>query len=401
MNQRNGMPAMLRRALMLWGVLLAWAAHGFAWGASSITAMATPNLMATSANTTLSITVNADPGPVTVTRVEYFNGTTSLGVTTVAPFSLVLTKPPAGQYAIVARATTDNLDSPVLVSNATPLTVSMPYSPMGQNVFYVHTDHLDTPRAIVSHFHTLVWKWDSDGFGSAPPNEKPVATPAFVFNLRFAGQYFDVESGLFYNYFRDYDSQTGRYIQSDPIGLAGGINTYGYVGANPISGTDSRGLLVDTTGAYAGASAAATATGTSVGVAAVGVGAAGAVGVGIGLGFNAAWDHFAGKPFGISVYDWVHPQSDPALQKEIEKTANQREAHRVCDEPPPPNMNPCELARWNLTKMLRCKAARGNLSDKWFGGPDQAHQSHITNNIDPAIERYRNAVDKLCKPGCN
>lgn len=51
--------------------------------------------------------------------------------------------------------------------------------------------------------------------------------------------------------------------------------------------------------------------------------------------------------------------------------------------------------------MLRCKQARNNLSNKWFGGPDQAHTDHIKNYIDPAIERYRKAVDKMCKPGCD
>jgi RHS repeat-associated protein len=65
----------------------------------------------------------------------------------------------------------------------------------------------------------------------------------FVFNLRIPGQYADADSELFYNYLRDFDRFTGRYIQSDPIGLAGGVNTYEYVGANPLSVKDPRGLF--------------------------------------------------------------------------------------------------------------------------------------------------------------
>ncbi|WP_459990769.1 RHS repeat-associated core domain-containing protein [Methylosoma difficile] len=71
---------------------------------------------------------------------------------------------------------------------------------------------------------------------------------AFTNNLRFPGQYYDKETGLHYNYFRDYDPNTGRYLESDPIGLAGGINTYGYVNGNPVNYIDLDGLQRGRTG---------------------------------------------------------------------------------------------------------------------------------------------------------
>jgi len=70
----------------------------------------------------------------------------------------------------------------------------------------------------------------------------PSEAGTFVFNQRFPGQYFDKETNLHYNMARDYDPAVGRYIQSDPIGLAGGINTYSYAQNNPLSITDPAGL---------------------------------------------------------------------------------------------------------------------------------------------------------------
>ena len=94
----------------------------------------------------------------------------------------------------------------------------------------IHTDHLDTPRRVTDQNTAPVWDWRSaDPFGATPPDETAGGS-AFVFNLRFPGQYFDKETGLAYNVFRDYDPGTGRYIESDPIGLeAGQFSTYGYV----------------------------------------------------------------------------------------------------------------------------------------------------------------------------
>ena len=112
------------------------------------------------------------------------------------------------------------------------------------NVYFVYTDHLDTPRLVTrSPDGKIVWRWDSaDPFGLLPPNDNPAGLGIFAFNLRMPGQYHDKNTNLFYNYFRDYDPQTGRYLQSDPIGLQGGINTYAYVRSDPLGKFDLFGL---------------------------------------------------------------------------------------------------------------------------------------------------------------
>jgi RHS repeat-associated protein len=74
--------------------------------------------------------------------------------------------------------------------------------------------------------------------------EKPAANDACASGKLFPGQYYDAETQLHYNYFRDYDPTTGRYIESDPIGLEGGLNTYVYALNNPVRFIDRKGLIV-------------------------------------------------------------------------------------------------------------------------------------------------------------
>ena len=102
---------------------------------------------------------------------------------------------------------------------------------------------LNTPRLIADDTQTTVWRWDNtEPFGAGACNPDPDGDNVeFEFNLRFPGQYFDRETNQHYNYFRDYDPAIGRYVQSDPIGLLGGLSTYLYGKGAPLRFTDPRG----------------------------------------------------------------------------------------------------------------------------------------------------------------
>jgi RHS repeat-associated protein len=116
-------------------------------------------------------------------------------------------------------------------------------APSTTQTMFIHADHLNTPRVVLNKAGQMRWSWLAEPFGNNSESNNPQGLGAFSFNLRMPGQYFDAESGLSYNWNRDYDAGVGRYTQSDPIGLRGGINTYAYAEGNPISNTDPTGLI--------------------------------------------------------------------------------------------------------------------------------------------------------------
>lgn len=103
---------------------------------------------------------------------------------------------------------------------------------------YIHTDHLGTPIVATGKDGSITWKAVTEAFGATGALPESV----IQINLRFPGQYFDSETETHYNFNRDYRSNLGRYIQSDPIGLRGGQNLFAYVGGNPLGLTDPTGL---------------------------------------------------------------------------------------------------------------------------------------------------------------
>jgi RHS repeat-associated protein len=135
----------------------------------------------------------------------------------------------------------------------------------GTKHYAIQSDHLNTPRRLIQSDGQVAWQWSYSAFGDEQPtvaknrfantslNQSFGSTtvPAVTFNLRYPGQYFDQESSLHYNYHRSYSATTGRYTQSDPIGLDGGWNRFSYVGQNPLSFTDPEGLM-GRSGGYGG-----------------------------------------------------------------------------------------------------------------------------------------------------
>ncbi len=122
------------------------------------------------------------------------------------------------------------------VYSTNPILTYKPNTSNGLDYHYYHNDHLFTPQRLTDSTGTLSWSANYSAFGKATITKETITN-----NLRFPGQYYDTDIKLAQNYYRDYSAELGRYVESDPIGLDGGVNTFGYVGQNPLLYYDEKG----------------------------------------------------------------------------------------------------------------------------------------------------------------
>ena len=189
---------------------------------------------------TITVTVLASDSDGAIAKVEFFDGGSLVGTATTSSgnstYSTTLNNLALGSHALTARATDDQGFS--TSSDAVQVSIT---SAVAQT-YYIHTDHLNTPRLITNQQATAVWKWDQqEPFGSTSPNDNPSVLGAFDFPLRFPGQYADRETNLHYNYYRDYDPGAGRYLEPEPLGLAGDTNLFRYARNNALRFIDPDG----------------------------------------------------------------------------------------------------------------------------------------------------------------
>jgi RHS repeat-associated protein len=250
---------------------------------------------------------------------------------------------------------------------STPIAVFTPNGSNAPNVYFIHVDHLNTPRIVVDSTNQTRWRWLAEPFGNTLPENDPNGLGAFTLNLRFPGQYFDSESGLHYNYFRDYDASVGRYVQSDPIGLQGGINTYAYVEGNPLSYVDPNGENAIALGVRS---------------------------FGVGWRIGQAINPYV-QPMIASALDAIFLSTPLTQEQEREKDLDYELYKWRCDkDKPPPGLDKCEEAKWQRDRAKQCRDQRQRWDDKWWPG---RHATEIK-NVENRIRKWEKIVQREC--GC-
>ena len=263
--------------------------------------------------------------------------------------------------------------------------------------YYIYADQIDTPRVITDTNNLMVWRWDqADPFGAMLPDENPTSLGSFTYNLRFPGQVYDAETGKHYNVNRDYDPASGRYVQSDPIGLYGGQpSTYSYVGGDPLGATDPIGLQAAVANDVArislpGVGAVCAATGGSACAAAV----VGAIGVGSYLLTDRYVNPWAQPLIGGAIDRCVAAASNQnsSMHDPVNRRQRQYEAAKArCTPPNPlPEANCSELSK--MIDLLQNSIDRCTYFDATYSPGRHAQKiEEIKNRINSIKERYNSS----------
>lgn len=261
-----------------------------------------------------------------------------------------------------------------------------------QKISYYHNDQRGAPLVATDRDGNITWAAEYDAFGKAT-----VLRSEIVNDLRLPGQIEDSETGLHYNYRRYYDPSLGRYVQKDPIGVAGGLNEYLYAEGNPNTKTDPLGL--------------------------------------------APWDSLPRR--GICIWPFCPPpplpgagplpqptpydfddddgsrsrrreSGDEARSRSAPKATGQnddvrREEERKkdyknykdrCNQPTPKGGDKCQQARFKLGRQRACLWLRLEHNDRFYDGKDGQHNPNLYPELEKSIKEAQKAVDRHCKPGC-
>lgn len=231
------------------------------------------------------------------------------------------------------------------------------------NIGFYHNDVLLSPQRVTAVDGRVTSSATTETFGK---RSKSTGTNP----LGFPGQYFDAESGLTYNLARYYDSSLGRYIETDPISLEGGINNFSYANQSPIRNVDPQGrfIVILIPAICAG-------------------GACEAVAVYV-LAIAAT-----------CATVMMSEAASEAIDRTKEKSGERKAYSQRCIEQPPPNLSKCDEAAWKLQRNLDCLAMRIAFSQKWYGEADPAHQGEI-DNLKIAIRKLEEFLKTSCCKNC-
>jgi len=256
------------------------------------------------------------------------------------------------------------------VPNATrdgqaPQAVSSP------QLLYFHCNHLGTPQALIDRQGQIVWQAEFDPWGNVRSefNPQQISQP-----IRMQGQQLDLETGLFYNRYRYYAPQMGRYVTQDPIGLLGGMNKCCYPG-NPNQS-------IDPTGMYAIPLIYAALEATAAWIASLGATAATAT---VTLGGAAVVASIPGSS----------PIQKPRTAAEEAQAQSEYKAYKNrCEQKPDDNLSNCAKALFTKSRHEDCAKMRQDWDDKWMPG---RHANDITSALKAAGNAAKD-VAKYCKP---